>query len=72
MLVIQELFVFRTLFIFSFACVNSLAWWCINEGWFPNMGFLVKQFFGILGSQIEIKCVFSLVGVLIAFRCCRL
>jgi hypothetical protein len=36
------------------------------------MGFLAKEIFGILGSQIETKLVFCLVGVLIALRHCHL
>jgi hypothetical protein len=36
------------------------------------MSFLAKEIFGILGSQIETKPVFCLVGVLIALRHCRL
>jgi hypothetical protein len=35
---------------------------------FPNVGFLIKKILGILGSQIENECVFSLVGVLKALR----
>jgi len=69
-LVIREVSLFRTFFIFPFACVDSLAWWRINEGRFPNIGFLVKQILGISSSQIETECVFSLVGLLIAFKCC--
>jgi hypothetical protein len=46
-LVIGKLFLFRRLPIFPFACVDSLAWWCINEGQFPDMGFLAKQVLGI-------------------------
>ncbi len=36
------------------------------------MAFLAKQIMGILSSQIEIKWVFSLVGVLITLRCSHL
>jgi hypothetical protein len=36
------------------------------------VAFLAKQIMGILSSQIEIKWVFSLVGVLITLRCSHL
>jgi hypothetical protein len=53
-------------------CVDPLVWWQTHEAQFPNVNFLAKQIFGILGSQIEIKRVFNLVKVLIALRCCHL
>jgi hypothetical protein len=40
----------------------------MHEGQFLNVGFLAKQIFGILSSQIKTKWAFSLVGVLIALR----
>jgi hypothetical protein len=36
------------------------------------VGFLAKQNFKILSSQIEIKHVFNLANVLITLKCCRL
>ncbi len=71
-LVTWELSLFRRLFIPSFACADPLAWWQMYECQFPNVGFLAKQNFGILSSQIEIEQVFSLVGVLTALRHCYL
>jgi hypothetical protein len=41
-LVIGELSLFKRLSIPSFACVDPLAWWCIHERQFLNVGFLVK------------------------------
>ncbi len=38
-LITKKLFLFRKLSIPSFACVDPLAWWCIQ---FLNVGFLVK------------------------------
>ncbi len=37
-----------------------------------NIGFLAKQIFGILGSQIETQHVFNLSGVLIVLQHCHL
>jgi len=53
-------------------CVDPLAWWHIHEGHFLNMGFLVKQILGIVGSQIETKRVFSLASVLTTLKHCHL
>jgi hypothetical protein len=39
---------------------------------FPIVGFLAWQILGVVGSQIEIKSIFSLVGVLINFKRCHL
>ncbi len=62
--IVGELYLFKRLFIVPTACVDPLAWWCIHETQFPNVGLLAKQILGILGSQIEIECVFNLVNVL--------
>jgi hypothetical protein len=51
---------------------NLLAWWKKHECQYPNVGFLARQILGILGSQIETKCIFSIVGVLPNLRCYRL
>ncbi len=68
--VVGELYLFKRLFIVPTSCVDPLVWWCIHETQFPNVGFLAKQILGILGSQIEIECVFNLVNVLTTFQCC--
>jgi hypothetical protein len=43
-----------------------------HETQFPNVNLLAKQILEILGSQIEIECVFNLDGVLTTLRYCRL
>jgi hypothetical protein len=40
---------------------SPLVWWKTHESQFPNVGFLARQIFGILGSQIE--RMFSIVRV---------
>jgi hypothetical protein len=71
--VVGELSLFKRLFHVSLAtCVDPLVWWRIRETQFPNVSFLVKQILGILGSHIETKHVFSLVGVLTSLRRYRL
>jgi hypothetical protein len=39
---------------------------------FPIVGFFAQQILGIVGSQIEIERIFSLVGILTNLRRCRL
>jgi hypothetical protein len=63
---------FTRLPIFQATCNDPLAWWCINEGQFPNITFLAKQILGKLGSQIERKSVFNLVRVITFLWCCNL
>jgi hypothetical protein len=53
-------------------CANPFAWLKTHEGQFLNIGFFVKQVFGILRFQIEIERGLNLVGVLIALRHCCL
>jgi hypothetical protein len=43
-----------------------------NENMFPTIGFYAKQILGIVESQIEIKRIFSLVGIFISLRRCSL
>jgi hypothetical protein len=46
-------------------------WWEKHETMFPTIQFLICQILGIVGSQIETKRIFSLVGILINLgRCC--
>ncbi len=59
-LVVGERFLFKRLSILAFTCVDPLSWWWCHENQFPNVGFLAKQILGILGFQIEIEHVFSL------------
>jgi hypothetical protein len=39
---------------------------------FPTLGLVMQQILGIIGYQIEAKCIFSLVGILTNLRRCRL
>jgi hypothetical protein len=59
-LVVGELSLFKRLSILASTCVDPLSWWWCHENQFPNVGFLAKQILGILGLQIEIEHVFSL------------
>ncbi len=63
---------FKRHHVLPYVCVDPLAWWHIHESHFLNMGFLVKQILGIMGSQIETKCVFSLANVLTTLKHCHL
>jgi hypothetical protein len=63
---------FKRLYITLVTCVDPLIWWQIYETQFPNVSFLAKQILGILGSQIKIEHVFSLVDVLTTLRHCKL
>jgi hypothetical protein len=65
---VVKLSLFRRLSISLATCVDPLAWWWIHETQFPNVSFLVKQLLRILGSQIEIECVFNLASGLITLR----
>jgi hypothetical protein len=45
--------------------INSpLLWWEKHHSRFPLVRLLAMQIFGIIGSPIEMKCIFSIVGVL--------
>jgi hypothetical protein len=39
---------------------------------FPTIGFLTQQILGIIGSQVEIERIFSLVRIFTTFRKCHL
>ncbi len=43
-------------------------WWQKHESMFPTVGFLAQQILGIVGSQIETKRIFSLVGIFTNLR----
>jgi hypothetical protein len=47
-------------------------WWEKHEGMFPTIGFLVHKILGIVGSQIETKRIFSLVGFFTSLKKCHL
>ncbi len=46
-------------------------WWEKHEAMFPTIGFLVHQILGIVGSQIETKRIFSLVGFFTSLKRCH-
>jgi hypothetical protein len=71
-LIVGELSLFMRLSVSLATCVDPLAHWWIYETQFLNVNIIAKQILGIPRSQIETECVFSLVGVLIALRRCRL
>jgi hypothetical protein len=48
----------------------ALEWWEKHESLSPTIGFCVKQILGIIGFQIEIERIFSLVGILTSFKRC--
>jgi hypothetical protein len=56
-----ELFLFCQIVISKEDLQSPLVWWKTHESQFPNVGFLARQIFGILGSQIE--RMFSIVRV---------
>jgi len=44
--------------------INSpLLWWEKHHSRFPLVKLLTMQIFGIVGSQIETKCVFSIARI---------
>jgi hypothetical protein len=61
-----ELFLFCQIVISKKDLQSPLVWWKTHESQFPNVGFLARQTFGILKSQIKIERMFSIVGVLIS------
>jgi hypothetical protein len=49
-----------------------LQWWEKHESMFPIVGFYARQSLGIVGFQIEIEKIFSLVEILISLKKCHL
>ncbi len=47
-------------------------WWEKHESMFPTIGFLAHQILSIIGPQIEIERIFSLVGEFTNFKKYRL
>jgi hypothetical protein len=43
---------------------NPLLWWEKHHYRFPIIGLLARQILGIIGFQIETKCIFELVNCL--------
>ncbi len=48
-----------------------LEWWVKHESLFPIVAFLACQIFGIVGSQIEIERIFSLVEIFTNLMTCH-
>jgi hypothetical protein len=59
-IVTRELLVFRRFHVDLKEIKNPLQWWENHESRFPILFFLTKQILGIIGSQIEIECIFLL------------
>jgi hypothetical protein len=69
-LVKRELLVFKRyqLDVKDIKC--PLQWWQKHEAMFLIVGFLAPHILGVVGSQIETKRIFSLVGILSNLRRC--
>jgi hypothetical protein len=61
----NKLNLFRHLHVKLEDSMLPLIWWKIYEARFLNVSFVVQQIFGILGSHIETKRIFSIIGILI-------
>jgi hypothetical protein len=44
-------------------CKDPLAWWRAHEVHYSYVGFVAQQILGIVGSQIEVQRVFSIVNI---------
>lgn len=51
---------------------DLLICWAKHVVQFPHVSFLARQVLGIVGSHIQIKWIFSVVGVIINLRRSRL
>jgi hypothetical protein len=49
-----------------------LQWCKKHESVFPTIGFCARQILGIIGSQIETKTIFSILGILTSLKRCHL
>jgi hypothetical protein len=47
---------------------SPLQWWNDHAKQFPTVAFLACQFLGIPNYQIEIVCIFNIVGILTSLR----
>jgi hypothetical protein len=47
---------------------SPFIWWPKHQQQFPNIGYLTRQVMRIVGSQIEIEIIFSMVGVIIGLK----
>jgi hypothetical protein len=51
---------------------DPFLWWSKHEGQFLIVAYLARAILGILGSQIEIERIFSIVDILIGLHCGQL
>jgi len=51
---------------------NPFTRWAKHEQWFPNLTYVSRQVMGIVGSQIEIERIFSMVRVITSLKRCWL
>ncbi len=51
---------------------NPFIRWAKHEQWFPNLTYVSRQVMGIVGSQIEIERIFSMVRVITSLKSCLL
>ncbi len=66
--VTQELLDFKRFHVNVKNIKNPLQWWEKHEFKFHAVRFLTKRILGIIGSQIETKRIFPLVGILTSLR----
>jgi len=53
-------------------CENPLHWWEPQESQYSMIGIFVQQNFNIVGSQIEMKRVLTIAGLITSLRQCDL
>jgi hypothetical protein len=51
---------------------SPFIWWAKHEQQFSNLTYLAQQVMGIVGSQIETKRIFNMVGVITSLKRCQL
>ncbi len=71
-LVTRELLIFRRYLMDPKDIKSLLQWWGKYETMFPTIGFLASQILNIVGSQIKIERIFSLMRILTNQRRCHL
>ncbi len=71
-LINREFFIFKhyQVDVKDMKCLSQ--WWEKHESMFLIVGFCVKQILGIVGSQIEMERIFSLVGTFASHKECIL
>ncbi len=71
-LVTKELLIFKHYQMDPKGIKCPLQWWGKHEAMFPIVGFLAHEVLGIVTSQLEMKRIFSLVGIFTNLRRCHL